>query len=216
MMASTNLAMRPFRNERLPWLFTGLLIGFALLVSFVHGRLVGRLVSGNEAKTVIAVRQDEDRIAELEEGIAREPPLRIESSEVTRLRAYKELVDRRVFPWRQLLAELEGVLADDVRLNQISPTATRGVRGMLIDLSGVARTKDAAFSLAETLDASPVFSNASLRSLSDTEEGTEFAMEVVFDPESRPVTRPASAGKPATPPKTQSAASPMPGPGRSR
>ena len=216
MMASTNLALRPFRNERLPWLLTGLFTGGALLLSFVHGRLVGRLVSGNEAKTVIAVRHDEDRIAELEEGIAREPPLRIESSEITRLRAYKELVDRRVFPWRQLLAELEATLADDVRLNRISPTVARGVRGMLIDLSGVARTKDAAFSLAETLDASPVFSNASLQSLSDTEEGTEFAMEVVFDPENRPVTRPVSAGKPATPPKTEPKASPVPGPGRTR
>ena len=31
---------------------------------------------------------------------------------------------------------------------------------MLIELSGEARTKDAAFSLAEDLDASPMFSNA--------------------------------------------------------
>ena len=207
MMVSTNLALRPFRNERVPWLLSSLLLVGALALSVFHGRLLGRLVSGDEANTVRAVRQDEARIAELEDGIAKEPPLRVEASEVTRLRAYKELVDRRVFPWRLLLAELEGTLADNVRLNRIAPAAARGVRGMLIDFSGVARTKDAAFSLAETLDASPVFSNPSIKSLSDTEEGTEFVMEVVFDPENRLLARPASAGNPAAPPKAPPSAS---------
>jgi Tfp pilus assembly protein PilN len=190
MIAPTNLALRPFRNERLPWVLSGLLGFGAVLVTFFHARLLDRLVSGAEANTVRAVRQDEARIAELEESIAREPPLKIEASEVTRLRAYKELVDRRVFPWRLLLAELEETLRDDVRLTRISPLPARGIRGMLVDLSGVARTKDAAFSLAETLGASPVFSNPSLKSLSDTEEGTEFVMEVVFDPENRAAGRP--------------------------
>ena len=216
MMASTNLALRPFRNERLPWLLTSLLLGAALFVSLFHARFLDRLVSGDEANTVRAVRQDEARIAELEEGIAREPPLRIETSELMRLRAYKELVDRRVFPWRLLLAELEGTLADDVRLNRISPTAARGVRGMLVELSGVARTKDAAFSLAETLGVSPVFSNASLRSLSDTEEGTEFVMEVLFDPSRRPETGAASAGNPATLPQSSSSPVTKPGSGKTR
>lgn len=216
MMASTNLALRPFRNERLPWLLTGLLLGAALLVSFFHARFLDRLVSGDEANTVRSVRQDEARIVELEEGIAREPPLRIETSEIARLRAYKELVDRRVFPWRLLLAELEETLADDVRLNRIAPATARGVRGMLVELSGVARTKDAAFSLAETLGASPVFSSASLRSLSDTEEGTEFVMEVVFDPDRRPVTGAESAGNPATPPSGSPSPGTTPGTGRTR
>ncbi len=202
MMASTNLALRPFRNERLLWLLSGFLFGGALVTSFFHGRFLSRLVSGDEAKTVRAVRQDEARIAELEEGMAIEPPLKIEASEIARLRAYKELVDRRVFPWRLLLTELEATLGDDVRLDRISPASARGVRGMVVDLSGVARTKDAAFSLAETLDRAPVFSNASLKSLSDTEEGTEFVMEVVFDPENRPVARPAREGNPAPPPES--------------
>lgn len=201
MMASTNLALRPFRNERLPWLLSGLLLGGALFLSLYHVRFLSRLVSGDEARTVRAVLDEEARIVELEERIAGEPPLRIETAEVARLRAYKELVDRRVFPWRLLLAQFEGTLSDDVRLTRISPTVARGPRGMMIDLSGVARTKDAAFSLAETLDASPGFSNASLKSLSDTEEGTEFVMEILFDPESRP----AGAADPATPPKASPA-----------
>jgi len=193
MMASTNLALRPFRNERLPWLMAGLLIFGALVLSFAHGRFINRLLSGDEAKTVRVVREDEARIAELEAGVAAEPPLKIETPELARLRAFKELVDRRVFPWGRLLSRLETTLQDDVRLTKISPTTARGIRGMLIDLAGVARSKDAVFSLAEALDASPAFSNASLKSVSEQEDGIEFVMEVVFDPD------PGTAAEGATP-----------------
>lgn len=183
MRGSTNLATRPFRNERLPWLLTGLLVAAALALSLLHGRLIEGLLSGDEANTVRAVREDEARIEFLETGIAAEPPLKVEGVERLRLLAFKELVDRRVFPWRRLLAELEKSLSDDVRLDRIAPAPARGRRGMLIDLTGVARTKDAAFSLAEALDASAAFSDASLKSLSQVDAGTEFALEVVFDPD---------------------------------
>lgn len=204
MAASTNLARRPFRNERLPWLLAGLLIALALSLSFIHGRAVNRLLSGEEAKTVRAVRQDEARIAELERSVALEPPLTIETAELSRLRAFKELVDRRVFPWRRLLAELEETLSDDVRLTRISPATTNENRGMLIGLSGDARTKNAAFSFAEALGASPAFSNAVLKSLAESEVGTEFVLEVVFDPGDPKASRPALAGNKATPPSVSS------------
>ena len=182
MNASTNLARRPFRNERLPWLLAGTLTLVAVLITVAHARFVGRLLSGDEAKTVLAVRSDEARIAELERDIALEPPLKIETAELARLRAYKELVDLRVFPWRRFLAELEEILSGDVRLTRISPGAPKGGQGMIIELSGEARSKNAAFSLAEDLDASPMFSNAVLKSLSEKDQHTEFDLEVVFDP----------------------------------
>jgi len=214
MLTSTNLALRPFRNERLPWLITGLLLAFAVVLTFLHGRLLSGLVAGDEAHTVTAVRTDEARIAELEEGIASEPPLKVDPAEITRLNAYKELVDRRVFPWRFFLADLEDILSPDVRLNRISPTPARGAQGMLIDLTGVARTKDAAFSLAETLDRAPAFSNAALRSLSETDEGTEFVIEVLFDPDGRPATRVAKDDLP--PSKATASPSLTPARGRER
>lgn len=196
MMASTNLARRPFRNERLPWLLAGLLVSGALALSFVHGRFVDRLLSGDEARTVRLVREDEARIAELEDAIAREPPLKIETAELARVRTFKELIDRRVFPWGRLLSELEATLEDDVRLNKIAPTTTRGVRGMVIDLAGLARSKDAVFSLAEALGASPAFSNVTLKSLSEQEGGIEFTMEAGFDSEPPPVSSEAPAHDP--------------------
>jgi len=160
----------------------GTLTLVAVLITVAHGRFVSRLLSGDEAKTVLAVRSDEARIAELERDIALEPPLKIETAELARLRAYKELVDLRVFPWRRFLAELEEILSGDVRLTKISPGAPKGGQGMIIELSGEARNKNAAFSLAEDLDASPMFSNAVLKSLVEEDDRTEFDLELVFDP----------------------------------
>lgn len=189
MIASTNLAQRPFRNERLPWLLAGLLLAMALVVSGVHGRFIARLLSGDEASTVLHVRDNEARIALLERDIAAEPPLRIETSEIVRLRAYKELVDRRVFPWRLLLSELEAVLGEGVRLTRIAPVGPRDGRGMLIEVSGEARSKDDAFSLAEDLDRSPAFSSAVLTSLAEKDNETAFDIEVIFDPADQPVVK---------------------------
>ncbi|MBK5255484.1 MAG: PilN domain-containing protein, partial [Vicinamibacteria bacterium] len=178
--ASTNLALRPFRNERLPWLLAGLLSIAALVTTFVHGRFVSRLLSRDEAGTVREVRENDARIAELEARLSSEPPIKIEPSELIRLRAFKELVDRRIFPWRRLLSELETTLSNDVRLTRISPFAAKDGSGMLVELAGEARTKDAAFSLAEGLDASPAFSRAALRSLSENDDVVEFDIEVLF------------------------------------
>lgn len=185
MAVSTNLALRPFRNERVPWLLTGLLLVLAVAVSVVHTQFLSRLLSGGDAKAVGAVLEDEARIAALEQSLMSEPPLKLEPAELARLRAFKGLVDRRVFPWRYLLSELEGLLADNVRLTAISPTTVKGASGMVISLSGEARTKEAAFSLAEALGAAPSFTNATLNSLTEREGAVEFDLEVIFFPEGR-------------------------------
>ena len=216
MTGSTNLAIRPFRNERLPWLLAGLILGGALLVSVAHARFIGRLLSGTEANTVRLVREDEARIARLEEAVAKEPPLRLEAEELTRLRAFKDLVDRRVFPWRHLLSDLEGLLSEDVRLTSIAPTPTKSGNGVSVLLAGEARTKDATFSFAEALDASPAFSDAVLKSVAQEEDGRiKFAIECLFDVDATAAANAAKAaakakiaeGLPALPP----AASPRPG-----
>ena len=192
MRASTNLALRPFRNERTPWLMATLVFAAALILTVSHARFIAHLLSGDEAKTVRVVREDEARIGELEDALGREPPLKVETAEVTRLRAIKDLVDRRVFPWRRLLAELEATLSPDVRLNTITPAPNRSGRGMLVALSGHARTKDAAFSFAEGLDRSAAFSGAVLKSLLEEKDETRFDLEVAFDP--GPAARRGAAG----------------------
>ncbi len=192
MNTQTNLARRPFRNERLPWLLAGGLTLAGVVMSVAHVRLISQLVSGSEARTVTSVREDEARIAQLESDLAREPPLRLETAELGRFRAYKQLVDLRVFPWRAFLGELERILSSDVRLTRISPGGPGGSSGMLIELSGEARSKDVVFSLAEALDASPAFSNAVLKSLYESESATEFSLELVFDPPFVPLEKGAS------------------------
>lgn len=189
MNSKTNLARRPFRNERLPWLLASAVTLTGIVVSVAHARLINQLVSGDEARTVTAVREDEARIAHLENALALEPPLRLENAELARFRAYKELVDLRVFPWRSFLGELERILSADVRLTRISPAGPAHGKGMLIELAGEARNKDVVFSLAEALDASPAFSDAVLKSLYESENAAEFTLELVFDLPSAPLER---------------------------
>jgi hypothetical protein len=210
MKASTNLALRPFRNERLPWLLAGVLFVGATLLSLVHARFVSSLLSRDEAGAVRTVREDEARIADLEARLTREPPVEVSASERARLRAIKELVDRRVFPWRRLLSELEATLSEDVRLTRISPAGGQVTGGMLIELAGEARTKDAAFSLAEALDALPVFSKAALKSLAENEGLVDFELEVVFDSGPPAGSRSADASLPPSLPASPVRASPAP------
>nr|MBP6705508.1 hypothetical protein [Vicinamibacteria bacterium] len=61
--------------------------------------------------------------------------------------------------------------------------------GMLIQVSGEARSKDEAFSLAEALDRSPAFSSAVLTSLAENDKGTVFDIEVVFDSAEEPAVK---------------------------
>ncbi|MBK5255517.1 MAG: hypothetical protein JJE39_05745, partial [Vicinamibacteria bacterium] len=75
-------------------------------------------------------------------------------------------------------------------------------------LAGEARTKDAAFSLAEGLDASPAFSRAALRSLSENDDVVEFDIEVLFN--SDPDPGPASLSPSSTPVSTGSGSAPLP------
>ena len=60
---------------------------------------------------------------------------------------------------------------------------------MLIQVSGEARSKDEAFSLAEALDRSPAFSSAVLTSLAENDKGTVFDIEVVFNSAEEPAVK---------------------------
>ena len=204
MKASTNLAARPFRNERLPWLIAGALALAAAAVTVAHARFLGQIVSGDEARIVRQVREDEARIVELDAALAAEPPMRIDNAEAVRLRGFKELVDRRVFPWRRLLTELEDALPGDVRLMSITPADFRGARVMVVSLSGEARSKEAAFQFAETLGTSRSFANAVLQSISENGASTRFDLDVEFTPASSAVPSPAAAPTP-TPASTPAA-----------
>lgn len=184
MKASTNLASRPFRNERLPWLLVSGLALVAVAVTAAHARFLSQILSGDEARIVRQVRDDEARVAELESALAAEPPLKLDTAERVRLREYKELVDRRVFPWRRLLSDLEDALPGDVRLVRIAPAEGKPGRTMTVEMAGEARSKEAAFGFAETLGASKVFSNAVLLSLAEEGALTQFQLEVAYTPPS--------------------------------
>ena len=197
MRAATNLAARPFLNERRPRFIAFALLAAGLVTSVIQWRVGRELVSGSEARTVQQVRADESRIAELEAALAAEPPLRIETPERARLLAFKQIVDGRVFPWRGLLLALEEALPPDVRLSRIAPTGSRATGRMIVQLGGEARNKDAAFSFAEALGASPAFANPVVSALSSLDSNVRFEMQLEYRGRSTPRPSPSPSPVPA-------------------
>jgi hypothetical protein len=176
MAIEANLAAHPFRNERLSW-FGALAVAAALgATSFVHLNVLAGLVDGQEAASTANVRADEARIAEIARSLRETPPQRVDAAVAARHRAYKQIVDRRAFSWTGLLLALDEALPDDVRLVRIAPVFDDAE--LSVDLTAEAKSREAAFEFAESLERSAAFGRARIRRLTDIEGGVAFDVGV--------------------------------------
>ena len=92
---------------------------------------------------------------------------------------------------------LEEALPPDVRLSRIAPTGSRATGRMIVQLGGEARNKDAAFSFAEALGASPAFANPVLSALSSLDSNVRFEMQLEYRGRSTPRPSPSPSPVPA-------------------
>lgn len=180
MTLHTNLASRPFRNERLPWAIASLALICALTISAWHLRTIRGLLAGQEAKAVSRVRSAEERIREIAATLKETPPPKLASAEIARYAFFKDLVDRRAFSWRGLLAQLEDLLPSDVRLTKIAPAFARG--RVTISMSAEAKSKEAAFALAEALESSDAFSEARIGRIAEEASTVAFDIDALWAP----------------------------------
>lgn len=180
MRLEANLAARPFRNERLSWLAAIAVAAALAAATLLHARALAGVVDGEEAASTETVRAAEARIAEIARSLRESPPQRVDAAVAARHRAYKQIVDRRTFSWTGLLAALEETLPGDVRLVRIVP----GFEGadVTVDLSAEARSREAAFELAETLERSSAFARTRILRVSEGESGVTFDVTVVLEP----------------------------------
>ena len=126
-MIKTNLATRPFYNERAVrvWLFGALLLVLAATAFNVSRVLrysrsdtqLARQASGDEARAA-DLRQQANRLR------ATVDPKQIESKS-TEARVANELIDRRTFSWTELFNRLETTLPDEVRIVSVRPRTDR-------------------------------------------------------------------------------------------
>ena len=186
-MIQTNLATRPFYNERSVHL---VLLLVAILVLAATAFNVTRIVrlSSSDTRLSTETSRNEARTAELRTEAARlrgavDPKqIEIASSDA---RQANDLIDRRTFSWTELFNRFESTLPDDVRLTAVRPRLDR-VRGIVMTVAVVAKSVDDVHQFVERLEATGAFSEllAHEEERFDDEGLLEASLEVVYRPNS--------------------------------
>ncbi|HZR24950.1 MAG TPA: PilN domain-containing protein [Vicinamibacterales bacterium] len=139
-MLRTNLATRPFYNERVIhfWLGVATLVILGL-TAFNVARVLQYSRSDTRLQTQSA--RDEARADDLRKQAARlrgsVDPKKIEFKSAE-ARLANELIDRRTFSWTELLNRFETTLPDEVRIVAVRPKVDRN-RGIQLQINVVAR-----------------------------------------------------------------------------
>jgi Tfp pilus assembly protein PilN len=156
-MLGTNLATRPFYNERAVRLLLTLLL--LLAVALTAWTLVRGLALRDEERVLSARATQALADAERLRAEAARMRAQIDPREVaavaTRAREVNTVIEQRVFSWGALLNDVEAALPDDVRVMSLQPTVEDG--GVQILMSVEARSSAALAAFMAALDARGTF-----------------------------------------------------------
>ena len=130
---SLNLATKPFSNRVLPWALTAII----LFVSLIGLILVVRLTTTSRAEAAQAeteinkLKQQEHALMKNAEALKAS----FTADQQQALPAAHRLVDRKMFSWSRLLADLETSLPANVKVSRISvQDVTRDANGTVAQL----------------------------------------------------------------------------------
>src|ERR1051325_11650874 len=160
-MLRTNLATRPFYNERAVHMW---LLVAALLVVAATVFNVMRVLQYSRSDTRLATQasRDEARAADLRQQ-ANRPRGSVDPKKIAfksaEARQANDLIDRRTFSWTDLFNRFETTLPDDVRIVAVRPKLDRE-RGFVVVTSVVARGVEDVYAFIAALEKIGVFSNA--------------------------------------------------------
>jgi len=135
-MIRTNLATRPFYNERAVsiWLLV-FLVAVAAATAFNATRVLRYAHSDTELGT--SASQDESRAAGLRADAAKlrnsVDPKEIDVAS-TEARQANDLIDRRTFSWTELFNVFEKTLPDEVRITAVRPKVDSGQFSLTISV----------------------------------------------------------------------------------
>ena len=156
-MIRTNLATRPFYNERIVslWLLAFLLV---VVVASVFNATRVLQYSRNDTELGIQASRDEARAAELRRSAQRVrttvDPKQIASASVEARQA-NDLIDRRTFSWTELFNRFETTLPDEVRITSVRPKIAKGQ--FLLTIAVVARGVDDISQMMDRLEQTGAF-----------------------------------------------------------
>ena len=195
-MIRTNLATRPFYNERAVGLW---LLLVAVVVAAATLFNISSVIGYSRSDTELAMQasRDEARAADLRQQASRlratVDPRQIEFAS-TEARQANDLIDRRTFSWTELFNRLETTLPDDVHITAVKPHIDRE-RGIVLTINVLARSVDDMNTFIENLESTGAFGHVQVGEEHPTEQGLfESVLEAPYLPEAgRPV-----ASKPTT------------------
>jgi Tfp pilus assembly protein PilN len=156
-MIRTNLATRPFYNERIVslWLLAFLLV---VVVASVFNATRVLQYSRNDTELGIQASRDEARAAELRRSAQRVrttvDPKQIASASLEARQA-NDLIDRRTFSWTELFNRFETTLPDEVRITSVRPKIAKGQ--FLLTIAVVARGVDDISQMMDRLEQTGAF-----------------------------------------------------------
>lgn len=171
-MLRTNLATRPFYNERAVYLGLGVLalIGLAVLAS-----LVVRVVDLSGRNTELTARAEQaemeraglvSRMAEVQGTVNPAALERVAAA----AREANTLIDQRVFSWTQFFNRIETTLPTDVMVTLVRPDIAPG--SVEVTMGVVGQELDAITAFIGALEASGAFSDVLNQTAELTDEGT--------------------------------------------
>ena len=189
-MIRTNLATRPFYNERLVNLW---LIALALAVLAATAFNASRVLRYSSSDTRLATQasHDEARAVDLRQQAARlrasVDPRQVDFAAADARQA-NDLIDRRTFSWTELFNRFETTLPNEVRLASVRPRVDREL-GIVLAINVSARSVDDINTFIENLEATGAFANVRPAEEHTDENGMLVSsLEAVYLP---------TAGKPA-------------------
>jgi Tfp pilus assembly protein PilN len=172
-MLRTNLATRPFYNER------GVRAGLAVLALVAIGLTLFNAIEilrlesvGREARQAVAqnaaqAREIRDKARAIRQSINQTQLAAVQ----TAAREANVLIDRRAFSWTALLNQFQLTLPADVRITGVRPDVDK-VGRMLVEIAVFARRVDDLNEFIEALESTRHFTEVLSRTQSVEEDGT--------------------------------------------
>jgi hypothetical protein len=198
-MLRTNLATRPFYNDRGVRLAIGAVALVALGLTLFNAAEVWRLQSQNRelGQTVQnnerQAREFRDRARVIRQSLNREQLAAVEM----KAREANQLIDRRAFSWTELLNQFQATLPADVRITAVQPQMDSDGR-MMVAVSVVSRRHEDIEDFIGALEATGSFSGVLSRQDQANEDGTINSVLQGYYHLNAAAT-PAAAAKPAPP-----------------
>ena len=171
-MLRTNLATRPFYNERAVQAVLGLFVLIVVAATAFNAIELLRLTSSQRTLGAHAVQSEAEAARLRTEAAAIRAQINPKDLETvaSAAREANGIIDQRAFSWTQLLGDFERTLPDDVRITSVQPRLTQEGQ-FKIDMTVQARRPEDLDMFIENLEKTKAFVNVTPLEEQTTQDG---------------------------------------------